>query len=91
MRPGLSLNKDFKTNVQGELLVDNLLPGTYAFVETTAPRGYLLDATPRPFTLVKEAAGRVDVTMTNDTEKTIICSRNKTARRTSRSRARRSS
>lgn len=69
---GKVLKQELRTNVQGELIVDGLLPGTYAFIETAAPRGYLLDATPRPFTLVKDTAALVDVMMTNDTEKTIV-------------------
>lgn len=66
LKPGL------RTNVQGELIVDGLLPGTYAFVETAAPRGYLLDATPRPFLIKAGTNEVVTVTMTNDTEKTIV-------------------
>ncbi|MGE7915912.1 SpaA isopeptide-forming pilin-related protein [Lysinibacillus xylanilyticus] len=37
------------TDQDGQIKVDNLRPGKYAFVETKAPKGYLLDAKPIDF------------------------------------------
>ncbi|MGA3677816.1 SpaA isopeptide-forming pilin-related protein [Lysinibacillus agricola] len=44
------------TDKDGQIKVDNLLPGKYAFVETKAPKGYQLDVKPIDFevTLVNE-------------------------------------
>ena len=69
---GTIVKQGLTTDVRGELTVTGLLPGDYTFVETNAPNGYLLDATPRAFTLVKGSAAVVEVTMTNDTEKTLV-------------------
>lgn len=48
---GKVLQKDLVTNESGELLVENLRPGDYQFVETKAPAGYELDNTPGTFTI----------------------------------------
>lgn len=69
---GTIVKQGLTTDVRGELTVTGLLPGDYTFVETNAPNGYLLDATPRAFTLVKGSAAVVEVTMTNDTEKALV-------------------
>ncbi|MFS0933966.1 SpaA isopeptide-forming pilin-related protein [Enterococcus casseliflavus] len=58
------IDKEGKTVIQyivsddkGVVLVKNLAPGDYQFIETKAPRGYVLDETPFEFTIVSEALG----------------------------------
>ncbi|KPN12685.1 adhesin [Bacillus australimaris] len=45
------IQKDLKTNKNGQLTVDQLKPGTYRFVETASIAGYELDQTPISFTI----------------------------------------
>ncbi|MGL4694790.1 SpaA isopeptide-forming pilin-related protein [Enterococcus larvae] len=63
-----SANSTFVTNAQGILEIDELLPGEYRLIETKAPTGYLLDATPIKFTVVQNADNQIpeiDLDMTN--------------------------
>lgn len=69
---GQVVRQGLVTDVRGELVATGLVPGDYAFIETKAPSGYLLDATPRLFTLTKGSDTIVDVSMTNDTKKTLV-------------------
>ncbi|WP_445450899.1 fibrinogen-binding MSCRAMM adhesin Fss1 [Enterococcus faecalis] len=47
---------------QGKVIAKNLAPGTYRFVETQAPTGYLLNETPSAsFTIAKDNQGLVQV------------------------------
>ncbi|WP_166554448.1 MULTISPECIES: SpaA isopeptide-forming pilin-related protein [Clostridia] len=50
---GKMLQKGLTTNKDGKIVVENLKPGKYQFVETQAPKGYQLDETPIPFTIDK--------------------------------------
>jgi len=50
---GKTLNEKLSTNTEGKIVVDNLKPGAYQFVETKAPFGYELNETPIDFTIVK--------------------------------------
>lgn len=45
--------------------IDNLAPGDYQLVETKAPTGYELDATPVEFTIEFNQKDAVQVTKTN--------------------------
>ncbi|CAM3617847.1 SpaA isopeptide-forming pilin-related protein [Erysipelothrix anatis] len=45
----------YTTDINGLISVDNLAPGTYSFVEITAPQGYLLNTVPATFTIASEA------------------------------------
>ncbi|WP_321387555.1 SpaA isopeptide-forming pilin-related protein [uncultured Enterococcus sp.] len=63
-----SANSTFVTNAQGILEIEELLPGEYRLIETKAPTGYLLDATPIEFSVSKNAENQipeVDLDMTN--------------------------
>lgn len=69
---GQVIRQGLVTDVRGEIVATGLIPGDYAFVETKAPNGYLLDSTPRMFALKKGLGTIVDVSMTNDTKKTLV-------------------
>ncbi|WP_214859243.1 SpaA isopeptide-forming pilin-related protein [Exiguobacterium sp. s161] len=68
---GNILQTNLKTNTSGEILVTNLVPGTYRFVETSAPGGYMTDGTPYVFTLVRGNNDTAIVRATNDTFKSV--------------------
>lgn len=49
------------TNDDGLVVVKNLAPGSYQFVETVAPEGYVLDTTPLPFTVEKSSVSPAEM------------------------------
>ncbi|MHC9348177.1 MSCRAMM family protein, partial [Clostridium perfringens] len=49
----------------GQIILNDLAPGDYQFVETKAPEGYELDATPVKFTIVVGQKEAVKVEKTN--------------------------
>ncbi|MBC5636472.1 hypothetical protein H8S33_06490 [Ornithinibacillus sp. BX22] len=50
---GNVLKEGLVTDEEGRVVVENLKPGIYQFVETKAPEGYELNSTPIPFTIEK--------------------------------------
>ena len=66
---GKVLKTDLKTNNEGKIVVKNLRPGTYKFVETTAPKHYDLDKKPIVVTVEKSQKGIATVTMKNSLTK----------------------
>ncbi|PEW87345.1 collagen-binding protein [Bacillus cereus] len=66
---GTLLQKDLRTNDEGKIVVENLRPGTYQFVETTAPEHYDLDKKPIVFTIEKSQVSIATVTMKNSLTK----------------------
>ena len=50
---GKMLQEGLTTNKDGKIVVENLKPGKYQFVETKAPTHYQLDETPITFTIDK--------------------------------------
>lgn len=54
------------TNDQGKIAIDNLTPGNYYFLETSAPSGYILDTTPVAFTITSGQTQTVQVTKVNE-------------------------
>ena len=48
---GKTLQTGLVTDTEGKIMVEGLKPGNYQFVETEAPFGYDLDATPIPFVI----------------------------------------
>ncbi|MES5952676.1 SpaA isopeptide-forming pilin-related protein [Bacillus fungorum] len=66
---GKVLKTDLKTNNEGKIVVENLRPGTYQFVETTAPKHYDLDKRPIVFTIEKSQKDIAIVTMKNSLTK----------------------
>ncbi|TSB48561.1 SpaA isopeptide-forming pilin-related protein [Alkalicoccobacillus porphyridii] len=59
------LQTGLTTNEEGLLVVEDLAPGSYYFVETEAPFGYVLDDTPLPFDIVFNQEVQVGVTKEN--------------------------
>ncbi|TPE68040.1 SpaA isopeptide-forming pilin-related protein [Halalkalibacterium halodurans] len=62
---GNVLQTGLTTDDEGKLVVSDLRPGNYQFVETTSPEHYLLDDTPYPFTIVLDQQEQLTVTATN--------------------------
>ncbi|EAD2799910.1 LPXTG cell wall anchor domain-containing protein [Listeria monocytogenes] len=62
---GTKVKANLTTNADGKLEVTDLAPGDYKFVETKAPTGYELDATPVTFTIEFNQATAVNVTKEN--------------------------
>ncbi|WP_242257417.1 SpaA isopeptide-forming pilin-related protein, partial [Bacillus cereus group sp. BfR-BA-01379] len=50
---GKEIAKDLKTDDYGVLVIPDLAPGDYQFIETSAPEHYKLDQTPIKFTIKK--------------------------------------
>ncbi|MET1248538.1 SpaA isopeptide-forming pilin-related protein [Sporolactobacillus sp. STCC-11] len=69
VREGLTSNAD------GLIKADGLAPGDYQFVETKAPNGYLLNASPKAFTIQADSSGEpavVKLTKANDVNSIIL-------------------
>ena len=66
---GKVLQSGLTTDDEGKITVDELVVGTYQFVETKAPTGYELDATPIKFEVKKGQTEVVQVSMTNELTK----------------------
>ena len=63
---GNTLQADLVTDEDGKIIVDDLKPGDYQFVETAAVFGYDLDATPIPFTIILGPTETVMLEATNE-------------------------
>ena len=63
---GDSVQKDLKTNEKGEVTAKDLVPGEYQFVETKAPKGYLINTTPVSFTIDEKSNGKPAVVIASD-------------------------
>src|SRR5699024_2156735 len=66
---GKTVKEGLTTNATGQIMVDQLAPGAYSFIETKAPAGYKLDTTPVAFTITADQTAAVQVTKTNDLER----------------------
>ncbi|MBC1659892.1 cell surface protein, partial [Listeria welshimeri] len=62
---GTKLKENLTTDADGKLEVAGLAPGDYKFVETKAPTGYILDATPVEFTIEFNQSAATVVTKDN--------------------------
>ena len=62
---GTVLQSGLTTGADGKLAIDGLAPGVYQLVETQAPTGYELDATPVTFKIEKEQEVAIFLTKEN--------------------------
>ncbi|SFM46516.1 LPXTG-motif cell wall anchor domain-containing protein, partial [Gracilibacillus orientalis] len=62
---GEELETGLTTNEEGILVVEDLKPGNYAFIETEAPFGYQLDATPIEFEIAFDQQEMLSMEMEN--------------------------
>ncbi|MCM6885849.1 SpaA isopeptide-forming pilin-related protein [Enterococcus faecium] len=62
---GTVLQSGLTTGADGKLAIDGLAPGAYQLVETQAPTGYELDATPVTFKIEKEQEVAIFLTKEN--------------------------
>lgn len=65
---GAILQENLATDGTGKLTIKDLAPGDYQLVETQAPTGYVLDATPVEFTITKAQAKAAEVQKSNRLE-----------------------
>uniref|UniRef100_UPI0022E86527 SpaA isopeptide-forming pilin-related protein n=1 Tax=Lactococcus lactis TaxID=1358 RepID=UPI0022E86527 len=63
---GKTIKEGLASDETGKVLVDGLAPGDYSFVETEAPKGYILNTLPVNFTISGEEEGEVKVVMASD-------------------------
>ena len=61
-KDGAVVRNDLKTDANGKITVTSLTPGEYVFIETTAPTGYVLDATPQSVTVKTGETATITVT-----------------------------
>lgn len=73
-----TIRQGITTDKNGVILVTDLEPGDYQFVETKAPNGYLLNEEPITFTIREEATEVVKVTAKNKAIETTSISGEKT-------------
>ncbi|KGZ42432.1 collagen-binding protein, partial [Bacillus anthracis] len=59
------IRENVKTGADGKVTVKDLEPGTYKFIETEAPKDYVLNANPIEFTIDKSQQSFATVTATN--------------------------
>ncbi|MCC2249809.1 LPXTG cell wall anchor domain-containing protein [Virgibacillus sp. AGTR] len=62
---GQEIETGLTTNEDGIIVVEDLLPGSYKFVETLAPEGYQLDDTPIPFDIELAQQAQIEVSKEN--------------------------
>ncbi|EOP01819.1 MSCRAMM family protein, partial [Bacillus cereus] len=62
---GKTIREGLKTDQHGKVIVNDLKPGNYQLVETQAPKGYQLDASPINFTIDKAQATPLQITVSN--------------------------
>ncbi|MDQ0297649.1 LPXTG-motif cell wall-anchored protein [Salibacterium salarium] len=63
---GTVLEEGLTTNGEGRIVIGDLRPGTYQFVETEAPNGYQLDNDPVSFQVERSQEEAVTLTVEND-------------------------
>ena len=75
---GRTVKENLTTDESGAIHSGVLRPGDYAFIETKAPTGYVLDTTPVKFTVVDGQLVTLDLTMFNHQPRNISVSGQKT-------------
>lgn len=66
---GLTGHEALSTDASGLITVEDLVVGSYRFVETAAPAGYVLDDTPREFAIDASAPAPIVVNLTAENAK----------------------
>lgn len=66
---GLTGHEALTTDANGLITVEDLVVGSYRFVETAAPAGYVLDDTPREFAIDASAPAPIVVNLTAENAK----------------------
>lgn len=66
---GLTGHEALTTDASGLITVEDLVVGSYRFVETAAPAGYVLDDTPREFAIDASAPAPIVVNLTAENAK----------------------
>ncbi|MGY3834941.1 SpaA isopeptide-forming pilin-related protein [Listeria ivanovii subsp. ivanovii] len=64
-KAGTKVKDNLVADTNGEIIVSDLAPGEYQFVETKAPAGYKLDASPVAFTIDFNQINAINVTKEN--------------------------
>ncbi|MDU2152490.1 MAG: SpaA isopeptide-forming pilin-related protein, partial [Weissella confusa] len=75
---GRTVKENLTTDESGTIHSGVLRPGDYAFIETKAPTGYVLDTTPVRFTVVDGQLVTLDLTMFNHQPRNISVSGQRT-------------
>ncbi|MGE8203756.1 SpaA isopeptide-forming pilin-related protein [Heyndrickxia sp. NPDC080065] len=65
-KKGKIIADNLTTNKDGKLVLTDLKPGSYQFIETKAPKHYILDGTPIQFTIKKNQETFIKVTVENE-------------------------
>ena len=63
---GKIIKEDLASDKTGKVLIDNLAPEDYSFVETKAPSGYILNTSKVDFTISTKEEGQPKVVMASD-------------------------
>ncbi|MFV0558690.1 MAG: SpaA isopeptide-forming pilin-related protein [Enterococcus sp.] len=63
---GQTVRTGLVSDSEGNVTVKNLAPGTYQFIETKAPKGYILNSTPVEFTISESNSGKPSVVSASD-------------------------
>ena len=63
---GKIIKEDLASDKTGKVLIDNLAPGDYSFIETKAPSGYILNTSKVDFTISTKEEGQPKVVMASD-------------------------
>ncbi|WP_312711208.1 SpaA isopeptide-forming pilin-related protein [Proteiniclasticum ruminis] len=63
---GITVQENLVSREDGRVHALNLSPGTYSFVETKAPAGYVLDRTPKSFVIPASNSGEPSMVVAGD-------------------------
>ncbi|EST11970.1 hypothetical protein P343_09185 [Sporolactobacillus laevolacticus DSM 442] len=69
---GKTLSKVWTTDEKGQFAVKGLPNGKYNFIETKAPNGYELDATPIPFEVTNQDTKAIPITATDKLNSVVL-------------------
>ncbi|MGC9268044.1 SpaA isopeptide-forming pilin-related protein [Listeria ivanovii] len=64
-KAGTKVKDNLVTDTNGEIIVSDLAPGEYQFIETKAPAGYNLDINPVPFQVIFNQIAAINVIKEN--------------------------